>query len=226
METGLNSESLERVEPLRKRHGAAAPVATKVDPFVPRSEHSPRELRSWAKRTGFVSDYSGEAGSTSASEKLEPLERNLHQGSSPKIEIDPVLGRLRNNRFNEIEPASHGGGAMRTENANGNGNANGVELGRRGNGNEPVLALAPDGEKKVGLRGNGNGNANGVVNRDGNGHGSSAVAPVPEQKEEEDDVAQGDVKVNLYPETEEPADGGWQGPSGLKCRLTENPGFG
>ncbi|MED6172309.1 hypothetical protein PIB30_048915 [Stylosanthes scabra] len=247
METGFNAEPVEKGEALRKRHGgggrgvAAPPVAGKVDPFVPRSEHSPRELRSWAKRTGFVSDYSGEVGSTSATEKFEPLERNnLHQGSSPQIEIDPILGRLRNNRGNEIQPASHvglgGGGATttRTENvnANDNGDGNGVALGigRRGNGNgnEPVLAMAPDGERKVGLRGNGNANANGVLNRDGNGHGTSVVAPVPEQKEEEveGDVAQGDFKVNLYPEGEEPVDGGgWPGPEGLKCRLTENPGF-
>ncbi|XP_061349982.1 nucleobase-ascorbate transporter 11-like isoform X2 [Gastrolobium bilobum] len=180
-----------------KRHGG---VAAKVEPFVARSEHSPRELRSWAKRTGFVSDYSGEAG-TSASEKFESLER---KGGvfSPKIELDPVLGRTRPNRGNEIEPASHGG-ATTTERK----------------GNEPVLALAPDGEKKVGFRGNVNGNAN------SNGHGISAVAPVPEEKKEEEDVLRGDVKVNLYPEGEEPADGGWHGPSELKCGLKENPGF-
>ncbi|XP_057759064.1 nucleobase-ascorbate transporter 11-like [Arachis stenosperma] len=245
MDTGFNAEPVERGEALRKRYGgggggggrggAAPPVSGRVDPFVPRSEHSPRELRSWAKRTGFVSDYSNEVGSTSASEKFEPLERNnLHQGSSPKIEIDPILGRLRNNRGNEIQPASHGvATTTRTENVNGNsnGDGNGVALGigRRGNENEPVLAMAPDGERKVGLRGNGNANANGMVNRDGNGHGTSVVAPVPEQKEEEDvegDVAQGDFKVNLYPEGEEPVDGGgWPGPEELKCRLTENPGF-
>jgi nucleobase transporter 1/2 len=203
METGSNSESLFRGEPrsvrgcISKRNGS---IAAKVEPFVPKGEHNPRELRSWAKRTGFVSDYSGEAG-TSASEKFESSERRgVGGGSSPKIEIDPVLGRTRLNRGIEIEPASHGGGgAARKE-------------------NEPVVALAPDGERKVGFRGNENGNAN--------GHGISAVAPVPEEQKEEEDLAQGDVKVNLYPEGEEPNGGGWHGPSGLKCRLKENPGFG
>lgn len=199
----IGSEAVKKGGTDNNRHGSAG---ARVDPFVPRSEHNPRELRSWAKRTGFVSDYSGEAG-TSASEKFESLDRK-GGGSSPKIELDPVMGRTRPNRGNEIEPASHGAGGR--------------------NGNEPLLALAPDGDRKVGFRGNDNGNGNGVVNRDSNGHGVSAVAPVPEENKEEEDVAQGDVKVNLHLEGEQPAtaDGGWQGPSGLKCGLKENPGFG
>ncbi|CAL0311846.1 unnamed protein product [Lupinus luteus] len=168
------------------RNGSVDP---KIDPFVPRREHNPRELRSWAKRTGFVSDYSGEVGS-SASVKFESLGRR-GEGSSPKIEIDPIMGRTRPNRGNEIQPDSL------------------------------------DGDRKVGLRGSGIG----MVNRDNNAHGISAVAPVPEEKKEEN-VAQGDVKVNVYPEAEQPptiavadGDGGWQGPSELKCGLKENPGF-
>ncbi|TKY69959.1 Nucleobase-ascorbate transporter 11 [Spatholobus suberectus] len=138
-------------------------VAGKVDPFVPRSEHNPRELRLWAKRTGFVFDYSGEVG-TSGSEKFEAFGRN-GGGSSSKIEIDPVMGRTRGK---EIEPESHGG-ATRVK--------NGAVLDGRGRKEKEH-----DGERKVGL----NGNANGVVNRDGNGngHGVSAVAPVNEGEED------------------------------------------
>ncbi|KAK7252441.1 hypothetical protein RIF29_36376 [Crotalaria pallida] len=194
-----------------KRNGS---VGAEVDPFVPRSEHNPRELRSWAKRTGFVSDYSGEAG-TSSSEKFESLGRN-REGSSPKIEVDPLMSRTRpNKRGNEIQPATNGGGVR--------------------NVSEPAMALAPDGDRTVGFRGNGNGNGNGIgmVNRDGNGHGVSAVTPVPEENKEveEENVAQGDVKVNVYLEGEQPGaaggdgNGGWQAPSGLKCGLKENPGF-
>ncbi|KAE9613337.1 hypothetical protein Lal_00027653 [Lupinus albus] len=189
------------------RNGSVDP---KIDPFVPRREHNPRELRSWAKRTGFVSDYSGEVGS-SASVKFESLGRR-GEGSSPKIEIDPTMGRSRPNRGNEIQPDSLGGGGVRNE-------------------NELVFASAPDGDRKVGFRGSGNGNGNGIgmVNRDNNGHGISAVTPVPEEKKEEN-VAEGDVKVNVYSEAEQPptiadADGGWKGPSELKCGLKENPGF-
>ncbi|TKY58721.1 Nucleobase-ascorbate transporter 11 [Spatholobus suberectus] len=47
------------------------------------------------------------------------------------------------------------------------------------------------------------------MNRESNSHGVSAVAPLPEQKKEEEGVAEGDVK----------------GPSGLKYGITENPGL-
>lgn len=228
METGSNSESVKRAEPRSVRGGAGnrhGHVAGNVEPFKPRTEHNPRELRSWAKRTGFVSDYSGEVG-TSASEKFESFERR-GAGSSPKIEIDPVLGRTRHDRGNEIEPALHGGG-MRTENGTVLDGAT-VRRGREEEEeNEPILGLNHDGGRKGGFRGHENGNANGMVNRDSNGHGHgvSAVTPVPEEKNEEEGGGQGEVKVNLYPEGEEPADGELKGPSRLKCGLKENPGFG
>ncbi|XP_027916635.1 nucleobase-ascorbate transporter 11-like [Vigna unguiculata] len=188
-----------------KKHDVGA---AKVEAFVPKSDHNPKELRSWAKRTGFVSDYSGEAG-TSASEKFDSVDDQREGGSSPKIEIDPVLGLARPDRDNEIEPVLRSkdewNGAMWSQNQ------------KKKNRDEPAVALAGHGDKKVGLRGNGD--ANGVVNS----HGVSAVAPLPEQKKEEG-VAE-DVKVNLFPEGEEPADRGWQRPSGLKYGITENPGF-
>ncbi|RDX88582.1 Nucleobase-ascorbate transporter 11, partial [Mucuna pruriens] len=240
METGSSSELLDN-KAMRggtgKRHDVGA---AKVEPFVPRSDHNPKELRSWAKKTGFVSDYSGEAG-TSASEKFDSVGFDVEKGvvddqreggSSPKIEIDPVLGLARPNRDNEIEPvfvSKHG--AVRSEKErilrskeawNG---AVGSQHQKRKIVDEPALALATDGDKKVGLRGNGD--ANGVMvstNRDTNSHGVSAVAPLPEQKKEEEVVAE-DVKVNLFLEGEEPSGRGWQGPSGLKYGITENPGL-
>ncbi|KRH39463.1 hypothetical protein GLYMA_09G199600v4 [Glycine max] len=201
METGSNSESLNRNVAMsvrgstgkKKQQGGVTLAGKKVDPFVPRSEHNPRELRSWAKRTGFVSDYSGEAGS-SGSAKFEALERR-GGGSSPKIEIDPVVGRTRQN---EIEQETHGG-AMRGE--------NGAVLDGRGRKEKENEGC----ERKVGFNGN------------GNGHGVSAVAPVNEEKEGEE--GNGDVKVSVLHEGEEVADGGWQGPLGLKCGLKENPGI-
>ncbi|KAG5013534.1 hypothetical protein AAZX31_09G181900 [Glycine max] len=201
METGSNSESLNRNVAMsvrgstgkKKQQGGVTLAGKKVDPFVPRSEHNPRELRSWAKRTGFVSDYSGEAGS-SGSAKFEALERR-GGGSSPKIEIDPVVGRTRQN---EIEQETHGG-AMRGE--------NGAVLDGRGRKEKENEGC----ERKVGFNGN------------GNGHGVSAVAPVNEEKEGEE--GNGDVKVSVLHEGEDVADGGWQGPLGLKCGLKENPGI-
>jgi len=219
-----------------KKHDVGA---AKVEPFVPKSDHNPKELRSWAKRTGFVSDYSGEAG-TSASEKFDSVgfdvkivDDQREGGSSPKIEIDPVLGLARPNRDNEIEPvfvSKHGD--IRSENERGlrskdewNGTMWSQNQKRKNRDDEPALALAGHGDKKVGLRGIGDGNGVMVnMNRDSNSHGVSAVAPLPEQKKDEG-VAE-DVKVDLFPEGEEPADRGWQGPSGLKYGITENPGLG
>ncbi|KAL9327385.1 hypothetical protein ACSQ67_008030 [Phaseolus vulgaris] len=229
METGSSSEFLDRGKAMEGGTGKKPDVgAAKVEPFVPKSDHSPKELRSWAKRTGFVSDYSGEAG-TSASEKFDSVGFDVKSvddqregGSSPKIEIDPVLGLARPNRDNEIEPvfvSKHGD--MRSENERvlrskeeWNGAMWSQNQTRKNRDDDPALALA------------GHGGANGVMvnmNRDSNSHGVSAVAPLPEQKKEKG-VAE-DVKVNLFPEGEEPAGRGWQGASGLKYGITENPGL-
>ncbi|KAI9111374.1 hypothetical protein K1719_017064 [Acacia pycnantha] len=216
METGSSSEFDEGVT-LRngKRHNPVPDA--RVEPFVPKSDHNPRELRSWAKRTGYVSDFSGDAG-TSASEKFDGvglnLERNHEQkigGSSPKIEIDPILGRTRRDRGNEIQPEN---GPTREATTR--------------TDNERALNLGNENQKKHYFRGNANANANanGVLNRESSGHGTSTVAPVSEVKNEEEDMAEGDVKVNMYPEGEGPGEGGWwQQPPGLKCGLRENPGF-
>ncbi|KAK2397076.1 hypothetical protein QL285_058698 [Trifolium repens] len=69
--------------------------------FVSKSDHNQRNLGSWAERTGFVCNYSGEAGSSeSESEKFELFQqRGSGSSSSPEIEIDHVSGRrMRQNR--------------------------------------------------------------------------------------------------------------------------------
>uniref|UniRef100_A0A0R0ITE3 Nucleobase-ascorbate transporter 11 n=1 Tax=Glycine max TaxID=3847 RepID=A0A0R0ITE3_SOYBN len=190
METGSSSEFLDKGKAMRggtgKRHDVVSD--TKVEPFVARSDHNPKELKSWAKRTGFVSNYSGEVG-TSASENFDSVGEGR---SSPKIEIDPVLGLVRPNRDNEIEPIF------------------------RKIGDEAALVLVGDGDKKIGLRVNGDAYGMTVsTNRNINSHGVSAVAPLPEQKKEKEGIVE-DVKVNHFPEGEEPASRGWQGASGLK----------
>ncbi|KAF7809394.1 nucleobase-ascorbate transporter 11-like isoform X1 [Senna tora] len=186
-----------------KRHtDTPVSVPARVEPFVPKTDHNPKELRSWAKRTGFVSDYSAEAG-TSAGENTDTAAgfnfEHKNEASSPKIEIDPILGRTRRDRGNEIQLE------------------NGVTTTRKDN--DRVLNLGSENQKKVGV------NANGVVNKESNDHGISAVAPVPEVKKEEEDMAEGDVKVNMYVDGEEPGEGEWQRPPGLKCGLRENPGL-
>lgn len=190
--------------------------SVRVEPFVPKSDHNPRELRSWAKRTGFVSDYSSEAGTsttTATSGNYDSARFNLEHknnnggGSSPKIEIDPILGRTRRDRRNEIELENGGAATIRKENENERG-FNLVGINENQN------------QKKVVFKENGN--------KESNGHGISAVAPVPEAKNDQEEaiMTETDVKVNVYVDGDEPGEGGCQRPPGLKCGLSENPGFG
>lgn len=227
METGSSSKPLGKAERVKgsgdaTRHGSVPP---KIEPFVPRFDHNPRELKSWAKKTGFVSDYSW-GTETSASEKNDSSGFDLEKGndlrnggSSPKIEIDPVLGRTKPNRGIEIEPVvrNERDGTVRGENQ------------RRRTRDEPN-----DDERRVRLNGNGSGNGNGnlnvnvngIVNRNANGNEVPAVAPAAEPKKEDGGVAERDAKIDVYPNEEEPAHGGWSRPSGMKCGLRDNPGFG
>ncbi|KAG7969711.1 hypothetical protein I3843_07G045200 [Carya illinoinensis] len=221
METGSTSKS--RVKAERVKDGGTTRLSSmlqKIEPFMPRIDHNPNELRSWAKRTGFVSDYSG-GTQASASQKndsaLFDLEKGLDSingGSSPKIEIDPVLGRTKPNRGIEIEPV------VKNER---DGTGRGEDQSRR------TGVEAKVDERKVGSNGsvyrNGNGNVNGNANANGNGNRNEVpvVAPAVEPKKD-DNLAERDAKHD-FPYGEEPAPGGWHRPSGMKCGLRENPGF-
>lgn len=195
----------------------------RIDPFVPRADHlNPRELRSWAKRTGFVSNFSSETASERNDSSGLDLEKGFRghrgggSGSSPKIEIDPILGRTRPNRGAEIEAAS---GAGNGENQRRVRDENGAGLGE------------DDGfGKRVGLNGNGKGNEG--VNRIGNANGVGVGVVDRETEAKKDDRkaeadAEANVNVNQEGDGEEPVHGGgeWRGPSGIKCGLRENPGF-
>lgn len=58
MEAGSSSKNVGKAEGKvgGRRLGS---MFSKIDPFVGRTDHNPRELRSWAKKTGFVSTFSG-----------------------------------------------------------------------------------------------------------------------------------------------------------------------
>ncbi|KAL8211264.1 hypothetical protein R6Q57_005701 [Mikania cordata] len=101
MERGSNSGSTNKAD---KQKGKK--LGSKIEPFVPQGDHNARDLRSWAKRTGFVSIFSGEVG-TSRLHGVD-LERDAGADGSvpPEIEIDPVPGRIRKQRF-EIVPDSN-----------------------------------------------------------------------------------------------------------------------
>ncbi|KAF8404713.1 hypothetical protein HHK36_009601 [Tetracentron sinense] len=228
MEGGSNSEAQKKAE-MQKGRQKPGSFLPRIEPFVPRTDHNPRELKSWAKRTGFVSNFSGETVASISerdpNEKNESagfdLEKNLDQrgGSSPKIEIDPILGRARENRGIEIEPASGPGHAL------GKNESDGVlgfrdEQGRFENQRkrivaEPVLGSKDD-DRRAGI--NGNGNANGVVQE------LPAVTATADPKK---DVGKSEreVEIDVFTDSEESDHGGWRRPSRVKCGLRENPGF-
>nr|XP_008368018.2 nucleobase-ascorbate transporter 11 isoform X2 [Malus domestica] len=223
MDPGSGSESMAKAERGRGPRGGAAigSVEPKISAFVPRRDHSPRELKSWAKRTGFVSTFSGETAA-SGSERNDSagfglgrgVDRRRGGGSSPKIEIDPVLGRTKPSKGVEIEPdAGAGHGGVRSE-----GDEAVRAEGKRRIGNVPVLGASDGGNA------NRNGDGNGGGNVSGNVHGVPAVASAVEPKII-DGRDERDVEMNLYADGEEPLDGGWQRQSSMKLGLRENPGI-
>ncbi|KAG8477093.1 hypothetical protein CXB51_030783 [Gossypium anomalum] len=219
METGSNSDSLDKAETSNGRGNKLGSMLPKIEPFVPKRDqnHNPRELRSWAKRTGFVSHLSGEAGTASSTERFHSSTGfNVGKsgrdqragGSSPKIEIDPVLGRTRPNMGVEIEMDSGSGSGSRQGRktvADGNGLGEKVE------------------ERKVGLNGNGVENGNG----NGKGNGVASVTPLVVEEKDEEGKSGRDVEIGMYPEGEEQGHEGGNGHHpGLKVGLRDNPGFG
>ncbi|KAL1141815.1 hypothetical protein V6Z11_A11G056100 [Gossypium hirsutum] len=217
METGSNSDSLDKAETSNGRGNKLGSMLPKIEPFVPKRDqnHNPRELRSWAKRTGFVSHLSGETGTASSTERFDSS-TGFHVGkssrdqraggSSPKIEIDPVLGRTRPNMGVEIEMDSGSGSGSRQGRktvADGNGLGEKVE------------------ERKVGL------NGNGVENGNGKGNGVASVTPLVVEEKDEEGKGGRDVEIGMYPEGEEQGHEGGNGHHpGLKVGLRDNPGFG
>lgn len=213
MATGSSSDSINKAQSVRGRPEVGT-VEPKVGAFVPRRDHNPRELKSWAKRTGFVSNFSGETvGSSSGRNESGggfDLERGGRggSGSSPKIEIDPVLGRTKPTRGVEIEAVgvrSESEEAMRVE--------------RRGRRSEDEPVLGRDEERSVGS------NGNGVV---GGGVAGEAKKMDEANGREGMQLYEGDERegMQLYEEGEEGVHGGWGRPSAMRIRLRENPGFG
>lgn len=243
METGSSSDSVGKS--VAKREAARSntklgSVLPNIKPFVSRTDHNPRELRSWAKRTGFISTFSSET-TTSTSENFDSstgfdLERGLNHhkngGSSPKIEIDPILGRTRPARGSEIEPATGSASRSGNEFRNGNNRRLGLrdENKRKRIGDESAFGVK-DGERKVGLNGNGisNLNVNGSGTRNGSVNGTvneiPATTPATEPKKEEENAGT-DIGIEMYPIGDDPHTEGWHRQSGMRLGLTDNPGFG
>ncbi|KAK4430512.1 Nucleobase-ascorbate transporter 11 [Sesamum alatum] len=200
----------------------------KIEPFVPHGGHDPRELRSWAKRTGFVSTtFSGETQRSESGRSnvnvngghggrfdLEKGVPDKNESISPKIEIDPILGRTRQ-RGAEIEPAWGSG--------NGRGK-NGV-LGFRDGGMRAENEMRTNGAVEATLdttnavRTDGR---NGTEN--GNGQGVGENRPAVEQKTGDGDLGSA-IGGNMYPDGDDSGDGIWHPSPKMILGLKDNPGY-
>lgn len=235
MEPGSTSDSIDghkrqKGRSARTRLGSMLP---NIEPFVRKTDHNPRELRSWAKKTGFVSTFSGET-TTSVSDKFDSAGFDIEKGrggggSSPKIEIDPILGRTRPNRGSEIE-ADSGSGPDGRRNDNGrnggilgfrdNESVRGGEKERRRIRDEAIL------EDKAEERLNGNVNVNGDRNGTVNGYGNDVRVANPVETKKEEEKVEKDEQIYMYPGGQEPADEVWHRQSEMRFGLRDNPGFG
>lgn len=214
MEAGSSSNSGEKSEKqsIARKFGSMLP---KIEPFRPKYDHSPTELRSWAKKTGFISTFSSEA-SASFSERIDSARFDLEKGSdlrngagSPKIEIDPVLGRTKPSR-NEIEPAV--------------GSARWLVDGKWNRKTEENSDGAKVNEMRLGRNGNDNNNSNRNGNDSNlNGLVVASIAAEPKREYENGERVE---EVNLNLAAEEVVQGGFGGPSGLRLGVRDNPGFG
>ncbi|KAJ4964909.1 hypothetical protein NE237_016758 [Protea cynaroides] len=219
MDEGSSSKNLEKVD-MHKGRPKPNSWPPQVEPFVPRTDHNPRDLMSWAQRTGFNPKFSGETASI-VNEKngndVFDIEKGLDErgGSSPKIEIDPILGRTRRNRGAEIEPVSGPGNGKKHESDAGNGLRNEQQRVQTQKIRNELIVDSKDDDKKVDLKGNGN--------ADGTGQEAPAIPPTAEPKKD-DGKFDREVKIDTSPDTPETSLQERCRLSGIKCGLRENPG--
>ncbi|XP_010254553.1 PREDICTED: nucleobase-ascorbate transporter 11 isoform X2 [Nelumbo nucifera] len=201
----------------------------RIEPFVPGTDHNPKEMKSWVKRTGFNTYFSGEM--TISVNESDPNEKNDNAGFdlekglnwrggySLKNEFDPISGRARGNREDEIQPDSVSGNELRKNESNADSvlkDAPGrTEIQKKRNEVDPVLGPKDD-HGKVAL------NGNGILHV--NGEATPAVPPAAEPKKE-DKKAKGEMEIDVYPEAEQPNHPVWCRPSVMKYGLRDNPGF-
>ncbi|KAM0935553.1 putative xanthine/uracil/vitamin C permease [Dioscorea sansibarensis] len=222
MDPGSSSKIPEEPKP-RPRPG---PWPPKIEPFVPNNDHNPKDLKTWAKRTGFNPNFSGETVISTVGEvemEVPAGQVDLEEGierrrarSPPKVEIEPMLGRRRNNGMENkgIEIGS-GNGGLRAD-----------EKDKRRVGVETGVGLR---EERKAEEVNANVNANGNRNRNRNANvGGAAIAPVAAGDEESKKDAQkfdDEVEIDMFSESPEPENPPVNRSPRLKSRLTDKPGY-
>lgn len=236
MEGGSRLER-ENKDVRKKGERLGSVLEPKIEPFVPKKGHDPMELRSWAKRTGFVSTtFSGETersengrrevnarrsnGNGGYGDRFD-LEKGVlekNESISPKIEIDPILGRTRK-RGPEIEPVRGSGNGRDKNGVLGfrDGAVRGENEMRRNGAVEATLDTT-NAARRDGL----NGYENGAANGNGQGVGGNTTV---EQKTGDGDLG-GGVGGDVYPGGEDSGDGVWHLSPKMILGLKDNPGYG
>ncbi|KAG6521615.1 hypothetical protein ZIOFF_018740 [Zingiber officinale] len=202
----------------------ASPWVPRIDPFFPRTDHNPQELKSWARRTGFKPHLSGDTASVLsdqdyADEPQAPARLNLENGIRRggngiprKPEIEPVVGRGRNGAEDggvEIGPT-----APRAEKEK---RKVGIEPGgvgimdeKREAGHEPLLRVKSDGSVRNGLS-----------------NGSAPVFPVKPDKDSKEEAEKDEkgVEIDFFSDDQESeGPSGHKPPSDFQSALTDSPG--
>ncbi|EHA8589606.1 nucleobase-ascorbate transporter 11 [Cocos nucifera] len=250
MESGSSSKGFGNGRERMKGRQKPGPWPPQIEPFVPQTDHNPKELKSWAKRTGFNPNFSGETTVSSIDER-DPDERtkapaatasvaaagggglDLEKGLgrrgealTKRAEIEPILGRRRTgnkNRGIEINPVPRTNGDP--ENLGFNDNERRVEKDEKRIGVEPVVRLKDEIRRireERPVRANNDGwNGNGFGNR------APAVAPVAIDEDWKKDEKKGEkeVEIDMFSESPEPEQPPTYRPGGLRCGITDNPGL-
>lgn len=248
MESGLSSEGFGKGKERTKGRQKPGPWLPQIEPFVPQTDHNPKELKSWAKRTGFNPNFSGETTMSSIDER-DPDDRtgapaaaattagggglDLEKGLgrrgealTKRAKIEPILGRRTGteNRGIEINPVPRTG--VDPENLGFNDDERRVEKDKKRIGVEPAVRLKDEMmriREERPVRANNDG-------LDGNvrGNGGPAVAPVAidEVWKKDEKKDEREVEIDMFSESPEPEQPSTYRSGGLRCGITDNPGVG
>ncbi|KAJ3678709.1 hypothetical protein LUZ60_002512 [Juncus effusus] len=226
MQPGSTSHSPDPQNPNPDRPGPRPP---RIEPFVRGPDHNPKALKSWAKRTGFNTN-SGElsrsrlAMSSNAPSLLDPPARknrdtkpedNNSSERPNRVGFNPVrLGRRIRERWEE---SSFGNSSAKS---NGPGGATSEDIEK---GPERRAEIEPDWDR----------NAGGFPARRENGGFPARMEKMEEKKEEEVEVrgkgVEAEVELGFFSDSQGEGDELREReafrPGGLKCGVTENPGW-
>uniref|UniRef100_A0A803KXB1 Nucleobase-ascorbate transporter 11 n=1 Tax=Chenopodium quinoa TaxID=63459 RepID=A0A803KXB1_CHEQI len=133
----------------------------KIETFVPKRDHDPRDLRSWAKRTGFVSLFSGESTASTSNTRNnlrnervgnDSIEERENDGNRKRGETDAeiqpldVLGSINEERRVGVDENGNNGGGNEFhegQNMEFNGENEGGLYGKSPNLEDPILRRQP-----------------------------------------------------------------------------------